>query len=59
MTIRSFTAPLVVGLASLVDEDLARAHPFTGDDLHLNMQDAPCNYAEGNTFVGGAPPSKD
>jgi hypothetical protein len=42
-----------------VDEDLARAHPFTGDDLHLNMQDAPCNYAEGNTFVGGAPPSKD
>ncbi|NKX41087.1 mandelate racemase/muconate lactonizing enzyme family protein [Rhodobacteraceae bacterium R_SAG2] len=47
------------GLGIDVDEDLARAHPFTGDDLHLNMQDAPCNYAEGNTFVGGAPPSKD
>ncbi len=47
------------GLGIDVDEDLARAHPFTGDDLHLNMQDAPCNYAEGNTVVGGAPPSKD
>ena len=47
------------GLGIDVDEDLARAHPFTGDDLHLNMQDAPCNYAEGNTFTGGAPPSKD
>ncbi|MBO9442162.1 mandelate racemase/muconate lactonizing enzyme family protein [Phaeobacter italicus] len=47
------------GLGIDVDEDLAHAHPFTGDDLHLNMQDAPCNYAEGNTFVGGAPPSKD
>ena len=47
------------GLGIDVNEDLARAHPFTGDDLHLNMQDAPCNYAEGNTFVGGDPPSKD
>ena len=47
------------GLGIDVDEALARAHPFTGDDLHLNMQDAPCNYAEGNTFIGGAPPSKD
>ncbi|ATG38504.1 mandelate racemase/muconate lactonizing enzyme family protein [Phaeobacter piscinae] len=44
------------GLGIEVDEDLARAHPFNGDDLHLNMQDAPCNYAEGNSFVGGAPP---
>ncbi|APG48277.1 mandelate racemase/muconate lactonizing enzyme family protein [Phaeobacter porticola] len=44
------------GLGIDVDEDLARAHPFSGSDLHLNMQDAPCNYAEGNSFVGGAPP---
>ncbi|MFV1465609.1 MULTISPECIES: mandelate racemase/muconate lactonizing enzyme family protein [unclassified Phaeobacter] len=44
------------GLGIEVDEDLARAHPFEGDDLHLNMQDAPCNYADGNSFVGGAPP---
>ncbi|MFV1529838.1 MULTISPECIES: mandelate racemase/muconate lactonizing enzyme family protein [unclassified Phaeobacter] len=44
------------GLGIEVDEDLARADPFEGDDLHLNMQDAPCNYADGNSFVGGAPP---
>ncbi|UWR96601.1 mandelate racemase/muconate lactonizing enzyme family protein [Phaeobacter inhibens] len=47
------------GLGIEVDEDLARASPFIGDDLHLNMQDAPCNYAEGNSFVGGAPPMED
>ncbi|AUQ75503.1 mandelate racemase/muconate lactonizing enzyme family protein [Phaeobacter piscinae] len=47
------------GLGIEVDEDLARAHPFVGDDLHLNMQDAPCNYAEGNSFVGGAPPIEE
>ncbi|AUQ69348.1 mandelate racemase/muconate lactonizing enzyme family protein [Phaeobacter inhibens] len=47
------------GLGIEVDEDLARANPFIGDDLHLNMQDAPCNYAEGNSFVGGAPPMED
>ncbi|AXT36203.1 mandelate racemase/muconate lactonizing enzyme family protein [Phaeobacter sp. LSS9] len=47
------------GLGIEVDEVLARAHPFIGDDLHLNMQDAPCNYAEGNSFVGGAPPIEE
>ncbi|ATF19514.1 mandelate racemase/muconate lactonizing enzyme family protein [Phaeobacter gallaeciensis] len=47
------------GLGIEVDEDLARAHPFIGDDLHLNMQDAPCTYAEGNSFVGGAPPIEE
>ncbi|ATG34546.1 putative d-galactonate dehydratase [Phaeobacter piscinae] len=47
------------GLGIEVDEDLARAHPFIGDDLHLNMQDAPCNYAEGNSFIGGAPPIEE
>ena len=52
-------APQAPGLGIDFDEDLARAHPWTGTGLHLNMQDAPCNYAEGNTFVGGAPPSKD
>ena len=52
------TPPETPGLGIEVDEDLARAHPFTGDDLHLNMQESPCNYAEGNAFVGGAPPIK-
>ena len=52
------TPPDAPGLGIDVDEDLARAHPFEGSDLHLNMQESPCNYAEGNAFVGGAPPIK-
>ena len=49
-------APTAPGLGIEVDEDLARAHPYTGADLHLQMQDAPCDYALGNAFQGGAPP---
>ena len=37
------------------DEDLARAHPYTGTRLHLEMQEAPCDYRHGNRFEGGAP----
>ena len=33
------------GLGIDVDEDLARAHPYDGDALHLEMQEAPCDYA--------------
>jgi L-alanine-DL-glutamate epimerase-like enolase superfamily enzyme len=44
------------GLGIEVDEALARAHPFRGHDLHLNMQEAPCDYVNGNAFQGGAPP---
>ncbi|WP_375175924.1 mandelate racemase/muconate lactonizing enzyme family protein [Pseudooceanicola sp.] len=43
------------GLGIEVDEDLARAHPYTGTALHLEMQEAPCDYASGNAFQGGAP----
>ena len=43
------------GLGIEVDEALARAHPWDGDGLHLEMRDAPCNYADGNRFEGGAP----
>jgi L-alanine-DL-glutamate epimerase-like enolase superfamily enzyme len=50
------TPPDAPGLGIEVDEDLARGHPFTGDDLHLNMQEAPCDYVNGNSFAGGAPP---
>ncbi|WP_136440108.1 mandelate racemase/muconate lactonizing enzyme family protein [Pacificoceanicola onchidii] len=50
-------APQAPGLGIDVDEALARAHPYTGSGLHLEMQDAPCNYAEGNDFQGGAPAS--
>jgi L-alanine-DL-glutamate epimerase-like enolase superfamily enzyme len=47
--------PETPGLGIDVDEDLARAHPYTGTGLHLEMQEAPCNYSHGNVFGGGAP----
>jgi len=49
------TAPTAPGLGIDVDEALARAHPFTGTGLHLEMQEAPCDYVNGNSFEGGAP----
>ena len=33
--------PTAPGLGIEFDEDLARAHPFTGTSLHLEMQAAP------------------
>ncbi|WP_292285847.1 mandelate racemase/muconate lactonizing enzyme family protein [Marivita sp.] len=53
------TLPDTPGLGIDVDEDLARAHPYTGDGLHLEMQSDPCNYQGGNNFMGGAPPKTD
>ncbi|MGO4916692.1 mandelate racemase/muconate lactonizing enzyme family protein [Pseudogemmobacter sp. W21_MBD1_M6] len=50
--------PTGPGLGIEFDEDVARAHPFTGAGLHLEMQEAPCNYAKGNAFEGGAPSVK-
>ena len=47
--------PEAPGLGIDFDEDLARAHPFTGTGLHLQMQEAPCDYRHGNRFAGGAP----
>ena len=49
------TPPDTPGLGIEVDEDLARAHPWRGEGLHLEMQEAPCNYSAGNAFQGGAP----
>ena len=46
------------GLGIEVDEALARAHPFSGDRLHLEMQEAPCDYTAPNLFGGGAPPER-
>lgn len=43
------------GLGIEFDEDLARAHAYTGSGLHLQMQEAPCDYRHGNRFEGGAP----
>ena len=50
--------PDAPGLGIEVDEDLARAHPYTGTRLHLEMQEAPCDWRHGNRFEGGAPTAK-
>jgi L-alanine-DL-glutamate epimerase-like enolase superfamily enzyme len=47
--------PTEPGLGIEIDEALARAHPYTGDRLHLEMQEAPCDYSHCNRFEGGAP----
>lgn len=52
-------APTAAGLGIDVDEELARANPYTGNGLHLEMQEAPCDYVNGNAFEGGAPASTD
>ncbi len=51
--------PTAPGLGIDVDEDLARAHPYTGDGLHLQMQDDPISYHAVNNFAGGAPVAED
>jgi len=51
-------APTAPGLGIEVDEALCRAHPYTGDRLHLEMQEAPCDHRNGNRFEGGAPSSE-
>ena len=50
--------PETPGLGIEIDEDLARAHPFTGTGLHLQMQEDPCDYQNENHFEGGAPADK-
>lgn len=47
-------APTAAGLGITFDEALARANPYTGAGLHLEMQEAPCDYKGGNAFQGGA-----
>ncbi len=47
--------PEAPGLGIEFDEEVARAHPFTGTGLHLQMQEAPCDYRHANRFAGGAP----
>ncbi|MEO9651424.1 MAG: mandelate racemase/muconate lactonizing enzyme family protein [Roseobacter sp.] len=46
------------GLGIEVDETLAKAHSYTGKELHLEMRDAPCDYVRANNFEGGAPSVK-
>jgi L-alanine-DL-glutamate epimerase-like enolase superfamily enzyme len=47
-------APTAPGLGVEFDEALARATPYDGNGLHLQMQEEPCDYANGNAFRGGA-----
>ncbi len=47
--------PAAPGLGIEVDEALARAHPYDGDALHLQMTEDPIDYRHGTIFVGGAP----
>ncbi len=49
------TPPDRPGLGISFDETLARAHPYAGNTLHLQMQESPCDYTHGNSFEGGAP----
>ncbi len=51
--------PTAPGLGIDFDEDLARAHPYTETGLHLEMQEAPCDYSSENRFEGGAPMRKN
>ncbi|MCV6594284.1 MAG: mandelate racemase/muconate lactonizing enzyme family protein [Silicimonas sp.] len=48
-------APDAPGLGIEVDEALARAHPYAGRGLHLEMQEAPPRYDQAQLFEGGAP----
>jgi galactonate dehydratase len=47
------------GLGIEVNEALARAHPLEDTGLHLQMQEAPCDYTAENVFGGGAPRKPD
>ncbi len=47
-------APTEPGLGIEFDEELARASPYKGTGLHLEMQEQPCDYKGGNAFQGGA-----
>ena len=46
--------PETPGLGIEVNETLARANPYVGNRLHLEMQEDPCDYKNGNAFGGGA-----
>ncbi len=51
--------PTAPGLGVEVDEALARAHPYNGTDLHLQMQEGPIDHSGPNVWGGGAPAGSD
>ncbi|MCP5086766.1 MAG: mandelate racemase/muconate lactonizing enzyme family protein [Rhodobacteraceae bacterium] len=52
-------APTAPGLGIEFDEALARANPYDGSGLHLEMQEEGSNYVDGNNFAGGSPPVEE
>ena len=47
------TIPTEPGLRVALREDVARAHPFKGDKLHLEMDAMPYDNAHSGEFAGG------
>ncbi|MBF9061318.1 mandelate racemase/muconate lactonizing enzyme family protein [Rhodobacterales bacterium HKCCSP123] len=47
-------APSAPGLGIELNDAVAAAHAYAGDRLHLEMQEAPCDWKNGNAFAGGA-----
>jgi L-alanine-DL-glutamate epimerase-like enolase superfamily enzyme len=45
--------PTAPGLGIELNEDVARAHPYEGNQLHLEMQDAPYDTLSNTKFAGG------
>jgi len=45
--------PETAGLGVELDEAVALAHPYTGDQLHLEPQTLPYSYSKENWFSGG------
>jgi len=47
-------APEGPGLGITLNDEVAQAHAYAGDRLHLEMQEAPCDWQNGNSFAGGS-----
>jgi L-alanine-DL-glutamate epimerase-like enolase superfamily enzyme len=47
-------APEAPGLGIELEDTVAAGHPVTSGRLHLEMQEAPCDWQNGNAFAGGA-----
>ncbi len=47
-------APTAPGLGITLNDEVAKVHAYQGDRLHLEMQDAPCDWQNGNVFGGGS-----
>jgi L-alanine-DL-glutamate epimerase-like enolase superfamily enzyme len=46
--------PTEPGLGVELNEAVALAHPYTGDKLHLEVQNTPINYSTESRFAGGS-----